>query len=232
MIRISGIDPSISGTGKCIMELDDDYNVNDIWFYGWTSTKNRSMECNNVKVFHVGTKYDTYSVLERQEIAYPLIHEGMDDVSFAAFEGYAFGKSATNSLVQLGEFNGGLKRELWRKNIGITIYPPAVVKRFATGKGTADKVMMSAAFKQCFPELYPYKAFDLLKQDDSPHADMVDAFWICETLRCHMKYHKLGRDTLPVEIIGLLESKSGKKAMSIVETPVNKKSSKDSIKHI
>jgi hypothetical protein len=97
-----------------------------------------------------------------------------------------------------------------------------VVKKFAIGNGEAGKVAMCQMFLKEFPHLYP-EEFNQLKQFESPHNDLCDAFWIAQTLRCQIIYEKLGKGALSEGTVALLEAKSNKKAVSIVETKLIKK---------
>ena len=112
-MKIVGIDPSIDSTGKCIMTLrDDDLDIVDVQFRGYSKVKKRCMKSKNGKfeIFHVGTKYSSMNMFDRQNIAYKYLKKDMTDVKYVAFEGYAYGKKITRSLVQLGEFIGGMKK--------------------------------------------------------------------------------------------------------------------------
>lgn len=223
IIKIAGIDPSINSTGKCIMDLDDDtYEIKSLKFYGYHPTKVREYIGEGVVVRHLGSKYTSKLMFERQDIAYQILLEDMDEVKHIAFEGYAFGKQGTRSLVQLGEFIGGMKKMFYDLGKGIVLYPPKTVKKFATGNGNADKVLMCDTFRKTCTHLYP-EEFSNFDNYDSPLADMVDAFWMAETLRNHLIYDILGAEALDDGIVGLLESKSTKKTDSIVETPLVKK---------
>jgi len=205
------------------MDLDDEtYDIKSVKLYGYNKTIKRCNTSDEFEVAHVGTKYTSLNMFERQSLAYDVMERDMDDVKHVAFEGYAFGKSGSRALIQLGEFNGGLKKLFYDKGMGIMIYPPKVVKRFATGDGNADKVMMCNMFREEFPQFYP-QSFNTLPQYDDPHADMCDAFWIVETLRNHLVYEILGEDKLDVGTVALLEGKSTKKSSSIVETKLIKK---------
>lgn len=217
MIKIAGFDPSIDSTGKCIMELDDNMNVVTIRFYGYNKVKKRCFISENIEVFHVGCGYSKMNMFDRQNIAYEYLNKDMEDVKYVAFEGYAFGASLTRSLVQLGEFIGGMKKMFYDQGKGIMIYPPRMVKRFATGDGNADKVHMCQMFKKEHRHFYPPE-LDALPQYGDPHADICDAFWIAETLRCQIKYEKKGREWLDEGTVAFLEQKSGKKSAAIVET--------------
>jgi len=223
-MKICGIDPSMNSTGKCIMDLDPNtFSILNIEFYGYSTVKSRCIEKNNVHISHVGTNYAKLNMFDRQDKAYKILMNDMDDVKHIAFEGYAFGATKTSSIFQLGEFIGGMKKMFYDIGLGIMIYPPTVVKRFATGNGTADKTMMSAVLLEEYPNLYP-EEFNLLPQNDSPHSDLCDAFWIAETLRNHIIYEVIGSSGLEEGTAALLEYKSSKKMQSIVETKVIKKS--------
>jgi Holliday junction resolvasome RuvABC endonuclease subunit len=221
-MKICGIDPSINSTGKCIMELDDGYNIVSVKFYGYNMVRKRCLESDDVHMDCLGTKYNKLCMFDRQDIAYAFLKRDMEDVTHIAFEGYAFGKSGTSSLLQLGEFIGGMKKMFYDMGKGIIIYPPRVVKHFATGSGNADKSQMSLAFKSDFPQFYP-EIFAQFPQNEDPHSDLCDAFWIAETLRNHLIYDIMGPQYMEEGTVALLESKSTKKSQSIVETELVKK---------
>jgi hypothetical protein len=61
-------------------------------------------------------------MLERQDEAYRLLDAGMDGVSYAAFEDYAYGKAKSEQsgqIFQIAEFCGGLKRHYHVNGIGL-----------------------------------------------------------------------------------------------------------------
>ena len=228
-MKIVGFDVSLTSTGRCIMDLDDEnLSVKKVDFMSWHTLGTRCVNKDNVVVHRLGTKFPKKNMFERKDILYGYLLDGIEDVTWSAFEGYAYGKSrSSSSIVQLAEFSGELKHIMWGLGKGVVFYPPAVIKKFATGNGTADKIFMSEAFRKFYPEWYP-EAFNDLPQDDCPHADMVDAFWIAETLRCHMLYQKLGEEALPKQTVARLLGKSTKKSVSIVETELFKKTNDQS----
>jgi Holliday junction resolvasome RuvABC endonuclease subunit len=223
-MKIAGIDPSMNSTGICIMELDQEtFDIKSIAFQGYHMTINRCIEYDNVKITHIGTKYTKLNMFDRQNLAYNIMLKCLNNTTHIAFENYAFGKTHTRSLIQLAEFNGGFKKLLYDMGKGIILYPPKSIKRFATGNGNADKIAMSATFRKEYPNLYP-SIFNEMKQDDSPHADLCDAFWIAETLRCHLIYDILGTSNMDAGTVGLLEYKSKKGGDSIIDMELFKKS--------
>jgi len=229
-IKIAGIDGSISSTGKVIMTLNKKtLDIINVRYYGYTDTIKYSYNGPMSEVKLMGTDYNSkLPVVERQCKAYPYIMEHLEDVKVLGMEGYSFTKQSS-SLVQLAEWGGGLKKMFYDANMGIFIYPPTSVKMFATGNGQASKIMMAHAIMEIYPQWYP-EEFKNLKQYESPHEDLCDAFWMCETLRNHMKYDILGRDSLPDHIVSLLENKSTKNTHPIIETIKIKKGSYDSVK--
>lgn len=93
-------------------------------------------------------------------------------------EGYAFG--AKGQVFNIGENTGVLKQKIWQLKgyspKAFTTFTPGTIKKFATGKGNADKVKMHEAFV----------AETSIKLDlhfgvnpgDSPISDIIDAYYI------------------------------------------------------
>ena len=228
MIKIAGIDPSINGTGKTIMTLNEKFDVVSVDFYGITKCVTRGYENGNVHVITYSPGYVKRPMLERQDEAYGLLDAGMDGVSYASFEDYAYGKAKrkqSGQIFQIAEFCGGLKRHYHLKGIGIVVYGIDQIKKFATGDGSAGKPMMCQALEECRPDLCPpcFKEWERLtkmKRYDSPHADKCDSFWMCEILRNHMKLEALGPDSLDSDTFAMLTFRSGKKNRCLVDYPV------------
>jgi Holliday junction resolvasome RuvABC endonuclease subunit len=59
------------------------------------------------------------------------------------FEGYAMGFGAGKGRAfDLGELGGVLKKAIWERGIDTLLVPPAVLKKFITGKGNTKKEEM------------------------------------------------------------------------------------------
>lgn len=91
-------------------------------------------------------------------------------------EGYAM--AAKGTVFHIGELTGVLKHKMFRKQIMFDIVPPTTIKKFATGKGNANKDAMYAAFVAetgvDLMEFFPSKVLS------SPVSDIVDAFYMCK----------------------------------------------------
>jgi len=225
-MKICGIDPSINSTGKCLMELDNNFDIVSVKLYGYNKTKSRCLtDDENVFVYSVGgLSYTKKNVLERQTIAYDLMKQDMEGVEYAAFEDYSMG-SQSSSLFQIGEFVGGLKKAYYDMGIGIMKFAPKSVKRYATGSGSAGKLDMQFAYKSKFPEFYHdlIDEIPLSKSDSTPTEDLIDSFWIADILRNLIKAEALGVKSLPDEVVTRLMYKSTKKSKALAESELMKK---------
>ena len=106
------------------------------------------------------------------------------DIRTVAIEGYAF--SSTGRVFQIGEHTGILKYLLHQQHYTITSTPPTVVKKFATGKGNADKSRMTRTFLDQYPSakvwcpvFFP-RTPDTASFAKSPLSDLADAYWIAK----------------------------------------------------
>ena len=94
-------------------------------------------------------------------------------------EGYAFG--AKGQVFNIGENTGILKLKLAEKvsNV-IDVIAPSAIKKFATGKGNANKLLMYEAFvEETGDDLAKLFEFDPYK-GQSPVSDIVDSYYIAK----------------------------------------------------
>jgi Holliday junction resolvasome RuvABC endonuclease subunit len=102
---------------------------------------------------------------------------GLDAIQHITIEDYAMG--AKGRVFHIGENAGAMKMRLYKNNLPYTTISPSEVKKFASGKGNANKDKMYEAFLN---EYKYYQLKDILGQDtlDSPVTDIVDAYYICK----------------------------------------------------
>lgn len=104
-----------------------------------------------------------------REIVSRHANDGFPSVSIC-IEGISYGSvHGTKSIFDLAGLNYLIRKELisYNKNWRLTVAPPSVIKKFATGKGNANKEAMIDLFNTIYPD------FDLPKKDD-----VVDAFFM------------------------------------------------------
>lgn len=86
-----------------------------------------------------------------------------DGPDLVVIEGYSF--NSRNSGEHLGELGGVVRLTLWRAGIPFIEVPPAVVKKYACGKGNATKeAVLVAAVRRSNKEMV--------------HTDEADAWWL------------------------------------------------------
>ena len=90
-------------------------------------------------------------------------------------EDYAY--AATGRVFNIGENTGILKYRLARSDINIYTVTPNEVKKFATGKGNANKELMLSNFITQtgvdVREIMDYAG-------ENPISDIVDSYYICK----------------------------------------------------
>lgn len=93
-------------------------------------------------------------------------------------EDYAF--AAKGKVFHIGENTGLLKHKLWMKGIPYHVVAPAAVKKFATGKGTADKLEMYSTFVSEIDHDIMVESGSKQATPGSPFADLADAYFIAK----------------------------------------------------
>ena len=92
-------------------------------------------------------------------------------------EDYAMG--AKGRVFHLGENCGLLKHKLWHNGLRFVVIAPTALKKFATGKGNADKCAMVEAFRQR-TDIDLSSALHGGRNCGSPISDVVDSWWLAD----------------------------------------------------
>lgn len=94
---------------------------------------------------------------------------------YVTIEDYSFGSKG--KVFNIAENCGLLKYMLYKNKIAYQTVPPTVIKKYATGKGNANK-------QQMYDSFYAEHQIDLIdvysktKKLDSPVTDIVDSYYI------------------------------------------------------
>jgi Holliday junction resolvasome RuvABC endonuclease subunit len=92
-------------------------------------------------------------------------------------EGYSYG--STGRVFHIAENTGVLKYNLWDAKIPVEIIPPTTIKKFATGKGNANKQKMYESFVEENPSIDLRSSLTPRSSNViSPVSDIVDAYFI------------------------------------------------------
>lgn len=190
MHSIAGIDYSIGGPALCIHPDVKDWDSNTCRFIYMTGTKIRQghfmHNCMSFKGFGFlkDYKYDVerYIFSAGLFVSYMLEYNVVD----VNLEGYAYGAKG-RGVFNIAESTGILKYTMMQKNLNINVDQPGSVKKFATGKGNANKAKMVEAFEKDTG----LDLLDLFKlpRVSGPADDLADAYFLCKLFH-HNRYYK------------------------------------------
>ena len=184
--KIAGIDYSLTSPAICVYKDENDGHFDfDKCVVHYLSNNERQQQLatgsglDNLKA----EPYPEWqSEEERHEKlatwAYNLV-QGCEEVFL---EGYAFATSVQAGVRSIAENTGLLKHKMWKNKITFKTYPPTVIKKFATGKGNANKELMYEAFK--YELLTPNDLKEQLTpramKINNPISDIVDYYFIAK----------------------------------------------------
>lgn len=174
-----GIDPSINSTGITIARYENNVEV-EIKFYiikNGKLTKRESVANDSIDNFeyiiynkidltqfkddnHVFEYYKTKNMVEVVNTIYDLILNEVKKYTSAVnvvIEGISYGSSIrTKSIFDLAGLNYMIRYKLITSDIqhlNLSIATPSNIKKYATGKGNANKESIMTIFKYIFPEM-------------------------------------------------------------------------------
>ena len=194
-----GIDYSLSSPGVCVNTSEGEFNYEDCTFYFLTNTKKfdatfkEKMAFGSTAVEYIGTPHQPYTneperysqiadwvvdIIKKHTKEYQIKHKYFywPGNPIINIEDYSFG--STGRVFHIAENLGLLKYKLkmecgWDYNL----IPPSVIKKFATGKGNANKELMLDAFEKDTGTNLA-QVFDTTSK--SPVSDVADAYFICK----------------------------------------------------
>ena len=175
---IVGIDYSLNSPAICI--AGDDFDFNKCSFHFLTSKKKHIGQFGK-NIFGYEHKEYKNPIIRFSNIsmwALDIIHKHKTDTAKVFVEGYSFG-SKGQAVFQIAENCGILKYRLQMSpSILYDTIVTSVVKKYASGKGNADKQLMYDSFlNHTGADLL--KAFDMGKLNN-PVTDIVDSYYIAK----------------------------------------------------
>tara|TARA_R110002020_G_scaffold331387_2_gene546919 strand:- start:835 stop:1395 length:561 start_codon:yes stop_codon:yes gene_type:complete len=101
------------------------------------------------------------------------------EVDYVCIEGYSYG--STGRVFNIAENMGILKDRIWEFNLEFEVAAPSAVKKFATGKGNANKEKMYDQFCEENPKT-DLKGFLTPRASKviNPVSDIVDSYYILQ----------------------------------------------------
>jgi hypothetical protein len=182
--KIAGIDYSLTSPAICVYKEEDGgyFDFDRCMLYYLSNNKRQQQLASGCGVSNIiAEPYPEWnSEEERHEKlaswAYRIV-QGCEEV---LLEGYAYG--VTSNRAPIYENTAILKHKMWKNKVPFKMYPPTVIKKFATGKGNANKELMYEAFIDEL--LTPTDLKDRLtpkaKKVINPISDIVDSYFIAK----------------------------------------------------
>jgi Holliday junction resolvasome RuvABC endonuclease subunit len=179
--RIAGIDYSLTSPAICVWKSTNDriFNFDGCDLYYLEKPKRRGPTPHGILNLHV----EPYPEWETEEERHELLSTWAMEIvngSEVYIEGYAFATSGKSHVRSVAENTGLLKHKMHKVKQPFTSVPPSVIKKYATGKGNANKDLMYEAFTDEL--LTPTDLKDRLtpkaKKLTNPVTDIVDAYFI------------------------------------------------------
>ena len=172
---IAGIDYSMTSPAICIHK-GKEWSLDNCKFYFRTDKKTFELKTSR---FH-SSLIDKWTCNEERfaqgaEWARSIL--SAEKPERVTLEGYAMG--AKGLVFHIGENTGQLKQVLWQLKLPFDVPAPSAIKKFATGKGNANKEKMEEAF-------LAETGFDMrpillqTKLSFTPSADIIDAYYMAK----------------------------------------------------
>ena len=180
MTAIAGIDYSMTSPGVCIYNKKDDtfsFQYSSNYFLSnlvkFDQFKEGNVEGNNHKKWECAQ--ERYNNIAEWVMALIRHHE----VNRVFIEDYSL--VSTGRVFHIAENMAILKDRLWDDYIPFETIPPTVIKKFASGKGNANKDVMYESFCKENSSV-DLKGMLTPKADHSisPVSDIVDAYYVAK----------------------------------------------------
>ena len=182
-MRIAGIDYSLTSPAICVWKSTDDrlFNFDDCALYYLEIPKRRGPTPHGILNIHA----NPYPEWETEEERHELLSKWTMSIITGCevfIEGYAFATSGTSHVRSIAENTGLLKHKMHKVKQSFTSVPPTVIKKYATGKGNANKEGMYEAFvdELLTPTDLKERLTPKATKVKNPVSDLVDSYFICK----------------------------------------------------
>ena len=144
--KIAGIDYSLTSPAICVYKEEDGgyFDFDRCVLYYLFNNKRQGQLASRCGISNlIAEPYPEWNCEEERHEklaswAYRIV-QGCNEVYL---EGYAFATAAQAGVRSIAENTGLLKHKMWKNKVPFKSFPPTVIKKFATGKGNANKEVM------------------------------------------------------------------------------------------
>jgi len=179
---ICGIDYSVNSPAITKLILDENLDIIDSDYLGFTSVKSKANK--HIKYYH--SKNTFKWKIEQMIWMRDEIFEFIKDVDYAAIEDYAL--RALGKVFNISEATGMTLTKLFENNIPYRKYDPNSIKMHFTDNGAAKKNLMCIHYLKKEHQLKEFK-FNL-DNISSPVEDVVDSYAVGTLLQLELKLRK------------------------------------------
>ncbi len=177
---IAGIDYSLRSPCICVFagEADEAFSFNRCSFHFLTDTKKyATFFLSNI----YGERFQDWNQdLQRYKSIADWSMDQLVGCEQIAIEGYSMGSKG--KVFNIAENTGVLKYKIYNLGIPLEVIPPTTIKKFATGKGNADKNVMHNSFMAETRQNLRKSITPDKKKIGNPVSDIVDSYYICKYL--------------------------------------------------
>ena len=185
MKKLAGIDYSLTSPAICVWKETNDnrhfsFDMCDVYYL---ETAQRLKRATQHEILNLHA--ETYPEWETEEQRHDLLSDWAMSIINGCqifMEGYAFATSGKSYVRSVAENSGLLKHKMYKVKQVFTSIPPSVIKKYATGKGNANKDLMYDAFSE--ESNTPSDLQKTLRPKSNkltnPTTDIVDSYWICK----------------------------------------------------
>jgi len=173
-VVIAGLDYSMVSPAICISPtINFDFKNCTIAFLTTLKKYNISFENISGKYFEYDNEIKRYDTIASYFLDIMLDY----NVSVCYIEGYSMGSKG--KTFSIAENTGIFKYRAWSLGINVITVAPTVIKKFATGKGNANKEKMQISF--IGETNYDIKSkLNMMENQWNPSSDIIDAYYICK----------------------------------------------------
>jgi len=183
--KIAGIDYSLTSPAICVYKEEEDggyFDFDRCMLHYLSNNKRQQQLASGCGVSNIRAElYPKWNTAEERHEklaswAYRIV-QGCEEV---LLEGYAYG--VTSNRAPIYENTAILKHRMWKNKLSFKMYPPTVIKKFATGKGNANKEVMYEAFvdELLTPTDLKERLTPKATKVKNPISDLVDAYFIAK----------------------------------------------------
>jgi Holliday junction resolvasome RuvABC endonuclease subunit len=173
---VAGIDYSMTSPALCVYNTETgEFSFDNCTFYFLTQSKKYEIDTENIHgmLFEYDNEMQRYDIISSYFLD-RLLENTVDKVYM---EDYSMGSKGR--VFHIAENTGVLKYRMWSFGMTFEAVPPTVIKKFATGKGNANKERMQEVFEEQ-NQVRLKKVFNMTEKQWNPSSDLIDAYYICK----------------------------------------------------